>query len=333
MRQLLQDVSSGDDHRRGGPRPGAGARRAARGHPRLADQRRHRASGDGDGQQVAGRQGARAARPRAQGRSSPPARRGLRSTFDKVRGRLARAQRARLLRARHRARGARRLAGRAGRARRLRRRGHAPATPRSSRCRARSCARVPEGVAAEDAAYAHGGRDRAARRAPDRAAASATWPRSSASASSASSRSSCSRAAGCVALGRRPRRGARRSSRASAGFWRDHGRRRAGGRGRAAHGGPRRRRRAGRPPRPQLARRWPTAIEVGARACDGLRRRRRPDRVPAHAAVRQGAAPRRLALLRARAATTRCYEELGHRLPGRLRALDRGAQPRGGRCG
>ena len=142
------------DHGRGRPAPRPPRALAARRDSLLADQRRHRARGHGAGQELAGRQGPGAARPRAQGRRVGARRRGSARPYAKVRGRLGRAA----------TRSATALAGVVlealrGRARRSRRpgrlrRGRARRrTPRSSPCPRNLCARVPEGVPAEDAAY------------------------------------------------------------------------------------------------------------------------------------------------------------------------------------
>ncbi len=67
MKQLLQNVSTGEITVEEVPPPAARARVPARRHPLLADQRGHGARGARDRARLAGRQGARAAGPRAQG--------------------------------------------------------------------------------------------------------------------------------------------------------------------------------------------------------------------------------------------------------------------------
>ena len=141
-------------HRRGDRRRGAAAaaraRVAARRHPLLADQRRHGARGAGDRARVARRQGARAARPRAQGRGVR-AQRGHRADRAKVaagsasRTRSATASSGVVLEAcdgrARRARRARRL--RRGRARVPRRGRERPAQPLRARAGGRVRRRTP----------------------------------------------------------------------------------------------------------------------------------------------------------------------------------------------
>ena len=152
MKQLLQNVSTGEVTVDEVPPPQRGPASLLVATRYSLISAGHRARGARDRARLAGRQGPRPSRPRAQGRGVRAHRRDRADGAEGARA-ARRAQRARLQPRRDRARGVRRRAGRTGRARGLRRR-RARLARRGRERAADLCARVPEGVPAEDAAYA-----------------------------------------------------------------------------------------------------------------------------------------------------------------------------------